>query len=107
MEYIGNILYDESLLKKNRKFIIFGAGVYGRKILQYLDINGVKNNIICFCDSDDSLGGQNIEGIPICQIKDVCLQHPNEIYLLSGKYSKEMYKILKENAIRKIHILFI
>ena len=34
MEYVGNILYDNNLLDKDRKFVIFGAGCYGQKILK-------------------------------------------------------------------------
>ena len=53
MEYIGDILYDDVLLAESGRLIIFGAGAYGRRILHYLERNGVKKNIICFCDSND------------------------------------------------------
>ena len=48
MVYAGNILYDKTLLESDKKFIIFGAGICGRKILMYLEWNGVKDNVICF-----------------------------------------------------------
>ncbi len=107
MEYVGNIIYDNNLLDKDRKFVIFGAGRYGRKILKYMDLNGVKESVICFCDSDIEIEGQHIEGIPVCQIKDAIAQYSDAEYMVGGKYSKEMYHILDENLIRKIHILFI
>lgn len=63
VEYVGSILYDEKLLKKDNKFVIFGAGLSGRSILSYLDLNGVKENVICFCDSSFELCGLAIEGV--------------------------------------------
>lgn len=107
MEYVGNILYDEKLLDKGKKFIIFGAGLYGKKVLDYLDLNGVKESIICFCDSDTSKDILEIDGIPVYHTIDTFKRYPNAEYLISGNYSKEMYKILKENDIRKIHLLMI
>ncbi len=42
MEYVGNIIYDEELFSEKREFIIFGAGKNGKRILEYLDRNGLK-----------------------------------------------------------------
>ncbi len=107
MEYVGNILYDNNLLDKDRKFVIFGAGCYGQKILKYMDLNGAKERVICFCDSNIEMDGQHIQEIPVFQVKDVIAQHSEVTYLLGGKYSKEMYHILEANLIRKVHILFV
>ena len=107
MEYVGNILYDKKLMDTSKKFVIFGAGIYGRRILKYMDLNGVKGSIICFCDSNTQIGGQYIEEIPVCQVKDVVSQYPDAEYLIAGKYAKEMYQILSENSVRKVHILFV
>lgn len=104
MEYIGNILYDKKLLEENRKIIIFGAGVSGRMIFDYLDLNGVKDRILCFCDSDKNKAGKNIAGISIYETEDILKKYPREDYLIAGKYCKEMYGILKRNDIDKVHI---
>ena len=106
MKYIGNILYDEKLSCETKKLIIFGAGVYGRRILRYLDINGIKHHVICFCDSDRTMDGKYIDGIPVRYEEDVCRKYLDADYLISGKYMKEMYQALKEKSIEKIHILF-
>ena len=103
MEYIGNILYDEKLTDKDNKLVIFGAGVYGRKILNYLDLNGLMDSIICFCDSNEKLEGQDIQGIPIYKVRDVCGRYKDAIYLVSGGYAKDMIRILKKEKICKIH----
>lgn len=106
MKYIGDILYDELLLDKNRKWVIFGAGMYGLKILRFLDLNGVKKNIICFCDSNVKLDKHVIEGVPIYYTPYVIKKYPYAEYLISGRYHREMYEILKKENIHGSHILF-
>lgn len=106
MEYIGNIIYDESLMEDNRKFVIFGAGKYGRNILQFLDINGKKRNVLCFCVSHSGQGEQSVGDIPVICAQDAFIKYPDADYLISGKYLKEMYLTLKDNLIEKIHFLF-
>lgn len=103
MEYIGDIIYDDKLAGKDNKLVIFGAGVYGRKVLGYLELNGLRDNIVCFCDSNEALAGQNIGGIPVCMINDVCEKYADAAYLVSGVYAKEMLEILMEKHIRNIH----
>lgn len=105
MEYVGNILYDDELLESENKFVIFGAGVYGRKVLEYLELNGAKDKIICFCDSNGDLDGESIEEIPVCRTKDVFDKYYDASYIVSGRYSDEMYHVLRENGINKIHML--
>ena len=44
-------------------------------------------------------------GIPVWEPSRVCEHYPQADYLISGKYSGEMYKFLIKNHIGKIHIL--
>ena len=62
--------------------------------------------MICFCDSNESLNGKYIEGIPVRLLEDVCQQYLDADYLISGRYVKEIYQMLREKSIEKIHILF-
>ena len=107
MKYIGNIIYDEELLEDGNHFVIFGAGKYGKKILQYMDANKVKKNVICFFITDCQMKKQDMEGIPIININDAAEQYPDAGYLIAGKYAEEMYRILKEKSMKEIHFLFI
>ncbi|MEZ3472097.1 MAG: hypothetical protein K1W27_04515 [Lachnospiraceae bacterium] len=104
MVYAGNILYDKSLFEADKKLIIFGAGICGRKVLTYLDRNGVKDNVVCFCDSFIKTK-KDVAGIPVLNVTDACEQYPDLEYLICGKYEREMYDILRKKSIRKIHIL--
>lgn len=107
IKYIGDILYDEYLFKDDIKIIIYGAGMYGKKILEYLDRKHVKDHVICFCDSNSNLVNCDIIGIPVWRPIEVCQKYPHADYLISGKYAREMYGFLKENLIDRIHILLL
>lgn len=106
MEYIGNILYDEDLLKEKQEIIIFGVGIYGRRILRYLERNGVKGNVAGFCDSNEEVQGSRIEGILVYDVEEAWKKYPEAVYLVSGRYMDEMYLILRDKGIGKIHMLF-
>ncbi len=103
--YIGNILYDKKLLDDNRCLIIFGCGLYGKKVAKYLEEKGMRNNILCFCDANKGVTEEEVMGIPVWEPSRVCEHYPQADYLISGKYSGEMYKFLIKNHIGKIHIL--
>lgn len=107
MIYVGNILYDKMLLETDKKLIIFGAGICGRKVFSYLDLNGTKDNIVCFCESYVKSKNTDVAGIPVLSVTDACEKYPDADYLICGKYTREMYQVLKENLISTIHILTI
>lgn len=106
MEYVGNILYDDDLLKEGQKIFIFGAGMYGKKVLHYLERNGVKGNVVGFCESNKIMQGDEIENIPIYDLDAAWKQYPKAIFLVSGSYMDEMYRILRAKGIGKVHMLF-
>lgn len=104
MEYVGNILYDDKIRCRDSRFVIFGAGIYGKKILKYLELNGLIKNVICFCDSSDKLEKCDINGIPVYQTDNVIKEFSDADYLVGGKFAKEMCQTLKDNGIKKIHL---
>lgn len=104
MVYVGNILYDDKLFGPDNGFVIFGSGVFGRKVFEYLELNGMKDKVICFCESDERLAGSNIEGISVRLTKEVLESYPAADYLVSGRYAKEMYQTLKQEHIDRVHI---
>lgn len=105
--YIGNILYDEKLFKSRSRVVIFGSGICGKNVAKYLQENGMRDKIVCFCDSNKNLRNSYTMGIPIWGSSEVCRSYPDADYLIGGKYSRKMYEFLKERQIEKIHILVI
>lgn len=61
--------------------------------------------MICFCDSNESLNGKYIEDIPVRLLGNACQVYLDVDYLISGRYVKEIYQILREKLFEKIDIL--
>lgn len=62
--------------------------------------------MICFCDSNESLNGKYIEDIPVRLLGDVCQEYLDADYLVSGRYVKEIYQMLREKSIEKSMFCF-
>lgn len=107
MEYIGNIIYDELLKEKGIELVIFGAGRYGKRIYDFLDMNGMADNIKYFCDKNEMLWGRKSEGIEIVDPMQVIASKATYHFLVGGRYVKEILMLLQENEVEKIHLLFI
>lgn len=105
MRYVGNIIYDEILKKDSTELVIFGAGKTGRKIYSYLEINGLAHKLKCFCDMNEELWGQAIDGVIIKNPEDIFCDGEKYHFLIGGGYADEILKILQERGIRDVHFL--
>ena len=64
MSYVGNLKYDEDILKTDRDIVIYGAGKRGKQVLDYLERNNCKNRVVAFCDKSKELQQKNRHCIP-------------------------------------------
>lgn len=83
------------------EFIIFGAGNYGRQLLQVLE-----GKVVCFADNNDKLYGSCIQNIDICSIKEAYSKYPNAVFVVTGKLDKmhSMINSLWKHGIEKYSI---
>lgn len=107
MEYIGDIEYDEALRRDDLNLVIFGAGQAGRKILEFLRINGKEQNVKFFCDRNPKLWETRIEDIPVVEPLKLCKDNREFHFLVGGQYVDEMAKILQDEGINRIHMLLV
>ena len=85
-----------------RKYIVFGAGHDGRELLHHLS-EGV---VSYFCDNDENLWGDNIEGIPIISPEQLKEIHNNYIVVIALNEKSYVRKQLEMIGI-KDYILYI
>ena len=102
MEYVGKIIFDE-LLYENRKFIIYGFGVQGKKIFEFLKSIGNEKNVVGFCDRD-AASITNSEFLILHP--DEAVKSGNVDFLVSGKHEYEMIQYLLANGVSRIHLLW-
>lgn len=105
MEYFGNILYDEKLKDKSNTFAIYGAGRFGKKLYEYMELNGMKAQIQCFCDKNMDFKGTSCCGIPVVTPEEI-IKGDHIHILFGGAYAYEILEYLVENHVNRIHFLY-
>lgn len=104
MIYCGNIVYDKELKNKLNRFSIFGARGTGRRIYEYMEVNGLAGQAEYFCDSDPEMQDQTYRGLPIIAPEEMV--RDQEIHVLvGGAAAYEKLKYLTDRHINKVHIL--
>lgn len=104
MIYCGNIVYDEELKNQSNRFSIYGVRGAGKKIYEYMELNGLAGQVQYFCDGDPEIQGQTYKGLPITAPEEMVRNH--EIHVLAGGAAAyEKLKFLTEHHINKVHIL--
>lgn len=61
LSWINKSRKQEDVMESTKKIILFGAGVYGRKALEYFG----KEKVACFVDNNPANVGKEIDGIPV------------------------------------------
>ncbi len=61
LHWLDKIARGELKLDSSKQIILFGAGVYGRKALEYFG----KERVHCFVDNNGALTGTLIDGVPV------------------------------------------
>lgn len=69
--YIGKLETDKALWESERKIVVWGTGVRGKKIYELLCKEKQRDRIIAFGDNNSGLWEQKIENIPIWSTEQV------------------------------------
>ena len=81
------------------KLVIWGTGVYGKWLLSFLTLLGIKEKVCCFCDSfHDDTKSDCIENIPVYSpIKCSSLYHDAKFIIASDFYEEILNSISKSS----------
>ena len=79
------------------KYIVFGAGTFGRQMIDFLQ----RENITFFIDNSIEKQKSEFEGFPVYALKDALIKRTDEqiILAVSEKYIEELIIQLKEQGI--------
>lgn len=87
----------------NRQIVLFGCGVRGRGILDYLKSVGADNQVVCFTDNAEELWGTQFKGHIILSPAEAIKKYPDLLYLIANKYHREeIYNQLLEAGVKRI-----
>ncbi len=100
-------IYKEGLIQyfnANHRFMIYGAGVYGKKVLEFMKKNNCEEKLTGFIVTDRTNLPGAIEGIPlyeICELPDSALDI-TIIVAVKSENQLEILRILKKSGIKKV-----
>lgn len=87
--------------------MVYGAGGTGKRIVAFLENNGCKKNIKCFCDQNSDIWGSFLEGILVLSPEEAVREYNNAHFLVGGDYADQILKELVAFGISKIHLLLL
>ncbi|MEZ3435941.1 MAG: glycosyltransferase [Lachnospiraceae bacterium] len=104
---IKNTIYQESAveyLKKSEKIIIYGAGVYGRRVLEFLDRQGLREKVFCFAVTDLTDNLTELDGIAVCPAGTLLEWGAEAVVIVAvaEKRQQEILQLLKRLEFSKV-----
>jgi FkbM family methyltransferase len=89
---------------RGESIVLFGAGGLGAELCVTLRTHGVQP--VCFCDNDDSKGGNSYCGIPVVTFQELKKSfHDSLIVIASHKYTAPITDQLLKNGFRNDRVL--
>lgn len=84
-------------LKKQDRIIIYGAGLYGRRVLEFLTRQGLKARVECFAVTDEQENAQEVDGIAVRPVRTLLKWKTSAavIVAVSEKRQQEILQLLK------------
>lgn len=89
----------------DRQIVIFGCGVQGRGLFDYLKSVGADNQVLCFTDNAEELWGTELRGHFILSPMEAIEKYPDLLYVIANKYhGEEINRQLQRLGIKKSNI---
>lgn len=96
------------LINAADNIIIYGAGVIGKEVYQYILQNGLKNKVFSFLVSELNQDSLEIDGIPIYSIKNIDVNKMrNSLILVSLAYKNhyQVVSLLEKYEVEKVLVV--
>lgn len=106
MGILVNNLYQA--LQNSFGILVYGAGMYAKVAYSILKKVGLKEKVKCFIVTDINNEIKNIDGIPICSIKNILLPDMEKYTVLiavGDKYCSEIIRTLQDFLFDEIFLL--
>lgn len=100
--YIGKLEGDKRACGRERKSVIFGAGIFGEILLYRMQQLEMQADLIGFVDNDLRKQGKTFHEYPVFSV-DLLKDGGYEVYI--WHYSRTILAQLKEMNVRNIHLI--
>lgn len=101
--YIYERNLNSRIMKQNR-IVLYGAGYFGQRFLEYLKKNNLSNKIEAFVVSDLTNNKMQIEGIPVIKFQDL-KEERYMIVTVKEDNQKEIEDCLKKDGYKQYELI--
>ena len=88
---------SQQQIEKEEPVLIYGAGVYGRRLLFDLRCRGIE--VVGFIDGNSDLWGNKIDGINCYSLEEIKIGKIAGMIIIASIFREEIAITLKENGI--------
>ena len=93
-----------SELYAQKKIIVYGAGTYGKRIMNYILNQKVAREFLCFAVTDKTQNPESIYGVPVYQIEELLDYRKDSIVVIgsSTRFENEISAVLNDLGFKYI-----
>lgn len=92
-----DIVDIEKTAENSQECIIYGAGVYGRKICELLTACGLKKKIAGFAVSEGQADGEKVLDLYVFSFEEAVKKYPEAVIFIAIKGAEELYRNIKQS----------
>lgn len=96
-QYLASPYYEKMMseFKKQTEIIIVGSGVYGLRLFEMFEAEGVASIVKSFCDNSKERQELKIKNLEVLSVKDAVRKYPYAYYVITPKkYENELLRQL-------------
>lgn len=100
-----NLVYEEMLplyLQKQEKVVIYGAGVWAKRVWEYTKRQDIQDKVMGFVVSQKETDETDIDGKPIYEIDELTEKEALVIVAVSEKHQQNILKLLQVKGFSKV-----
>lgn len=101
-EHLHRFLEKLTSLPNEQKVIIFGCGIRGKLVLNYLYSSNMEEKLYCFTDNAEKLWNTKLDKYQVLPPTEAVKRYPEALYIIANKnYGNEIFSQLSEYGIEK------
>lgn len=96
-QHLASAYYEKMMdeFKRQNEIVIVGSGVYGLRLYEMLEADGVSLSAKCFCDNSKERQELKIRDLPVMSVEEAVLKYPEAYYIITPrKYENELLRQL-------------
>ena len=70
----------------SNEIVVVGAGVYGERLFEMLEAEGIANKVCCICDNSIERRRFNSFPIDVLSVEEAVINYPDALYVITPRF---------------------